>query len=79
MVIASTTASTSPNRSTARSDEEMTDNKGTGQPQPEDEKDVEGHNMWIDPGMQRDLSRSRSKDLERAARERNRTKDVKSK
>ena len=57
----------------------MTDNKGTDQPQgqPEDEQDVEGHNMWIDPGSSRDLANSRNKDLERAARERNRAKDAK--
>jgi hypothetical protein len=59
----------------------MTDNKAKDEPQvqPEDEQDVEGHNMWIDPGMQRDLARNHSKDVERAARERNRAKEAKRK
>jgi hypothetical protein len=57
----------------------MTDNKSTEdtQVQPTDDKDVEGHNMWIDAGTQRDLARNHSKDVERAARERNRAKEAK--
>ena len=57
----------------------MTDTKGNDQTQkqPADEQDVEGHNMWIDPGSSRDLANSRNKDLERAARERNRAKEAK--
>jgi hypothetical protein len=56
----------------------MTDDKGTDQPQeqPADEQDVEGH-MWVNPGLQHDLARSRMKDLEREARERNRAKEAK--
>jgi hypothetical protein len=43
-----------------------------------DEQDVEGHNMWIGPTVSRDLARNRSKELERAARDRQRAKDAKS-
>ena len=43
-----------------------------------DEQDVEGHNMWIGPTVSSDLARNRSKELERAARDRQRTKDAKS-
>lgn len=57
----------------------MTDNKGTAQPQGEqdEEKDVEGHNMWINPTINSDMARNRSKDIEREARERNRAKEAK--
>ena len=57
----------------------MTDDKGTDQPQeqPADEQDVEGHNMWIDPGSSRDMAHSRNKEIERDARERNRAKEAK--
>ena len=58
----------------------MTENKSTDQPDPEpgDDKDVEGHNMWIGPAIATDLSRNRAKELEREARERNRAKEAKS-
>jgi hypothetical protein len=39
--------------------------------------DVEGHNMWIGPTVSRDLARSRSKELERQARDRQRAKEAK--
>ena len=57
----------------------MTENKGTDGSEAEstDEKDVEGHNMWIGPMISTDMARSRSKDLERAAKERNRVKEAK--
>jgi hypothetical protein len=57
----------------------MTDNKATTEPEPQptDEQDVEGHNMWIGPSIATDMARSRSKDLERAAKERNRAKEAK--
>lgn len=57
----------------------MTDNKSTPRPDPEpaEEQDVEGHNMWIDPGIQRDLARIRHKDLEREVRDRNHAKEAK--
>ena len=57
----------------------MTDNKSNEdtQVQPDDEQDVEGHNMLIHPGIQADMARNRAKDLEREARERNRAKEAK--
>ncbi len=57
----------------------MTDNKGASQPQSDqdEEKDVEGHNMWISPTINSEMARNRSKDLEREARERNRAKEAK--
>ena len=57
----------------------MTDNKSTPQPDPAstDEKDVEGHNMWIGPTIATDMARNRSKELEREAKERNRAKESK--
>jgi hypothetical protein len=42
-----------------------------------DEQDVEGHNMWIGPTVMRDLSRDRSKELERQAKEHRRAKEAK--
>ena len=39
-------------------------------------EDVEGHNMWIGPTVSRDLARDRSKELERQARDRQRSKDA---
>ena len=41
-----------------------------------DSEDVEGHNMWIGPTVSRDLARNHSKELERKARDRQRTKDT---
>ena len=57
----------------------MTENKADPQPDNEsnDEKDVEGHNMWVGPTMSGDMARNRNKDLERAAKERNRAKEAK--
>ena len=57
----------------------MTDNKNADQPieQPNDEQDVEGHNMWINPTLNSDMARNRSKELEKEARDRNRAKDAK--
>jgi hypothetical protein len=57
----------------------MTDNKATTQPEPQpaDEQDVEGHNMWMDPTFSSDMARNRSKELEKEARERNRAKEAK--
>ncbi len=56
----------------------MTENKGkeTPQGQPADEDDVEGH-MMIHPTIAGDLARVRSKDVERQARENNRSKEAK--
>ena len=57
----------------------MTDDKAKQEPQnePADEQDVEGHNMWIDPNLARDLARSHSKDIDRQVKERNRSKEAK--
>jgi len=56
----------------------MTENKGKAEPQaqPADEQDVEGH-MMINPTIAGDMARARSKDVERAVRERNRAKEAK--
>ena len=57
----------------------MTENKAEAQPenQPENEQDVEGHSMYINPGLAADLARSRSKELDREVRERNHAKETK--
>ena len=44
----------------------------------DDAQDVEGHNMWIGPTVSRDLARNHAKEVERAARDRQRAKDAKS-
>ena len=56
----------------------MTENKGKAEPQaePNDEQDVEGH-MMINPTIASDMARVRSKDLDRAVKERNRSKEAK--
>ena len=56
----------------------MTEKKGKADPQaqPADEQDVEGH-MMINPTIAGDVARVRSKDLDRAVRERNRAKEAK--
>ena len=58
----------------------MTEKKGTtgDQPQPSDEdQDVEGHNLWMNPSASREMINSRSRDMEREARERQRAKEAK--
>lgn len=58
----------------------MTEKKGTtgDQPQPPDEsQDVEGHNLWMNPSASREMINSRSRDMEREARERQRAKEAK--
>lgn len=57
----------------------MSDNKGKADPpaQPADEQDVEGHSMMINPTLAGDVARVRSKDIDRAVRERNRAKEAK--
>lgn len=58
----------------------MTENKGTQPTEVEtadDEQDVEGHNMWISSTVSSDLARNHSKELEKAAKERNRAKEAK--
>jgi hypothetical protein len=56
----------------------MTENKGkqTPQGQPSEDDDVEGH-MMINPTLAGDVARVRSKDIDRAAQERNRAKEAK--
>jgi hypothetical protein len=56
----------------------MTENKGKEVPQsqPADDDDVEGH-MMINPTLASDVARVRSRDVERAARERARAKEAK--
>jgi len=56
----------------------MTDNKAKPpEAQPEDEQDVEGHSMWLDPNLARDVARNHSKELDRQVKERNRAKEAK--
>lgn len=57
----------------------MTENKSKADPQaePADDQDVEGHSMMINPTLAGDMARVRSKDVERAARERSRAKEAK--
>ena len=57
----------------------MTENKGKAEPQaqPDDEQDVEGHTMMINPTLAGDVARVRSKDVDRAVQERNRAKEAK--
>ena len=56
----------------------MTQNKGKESPQdrPAEDDDVEGH-MMINPTLAGDVARVRSKDIERAAQQRNRAKEAK--
>jgi len=56
----------------------MTEDKGKEAPQgqPTEDDDVEGH-MMINPTLAADMARVRSKDVERAAKERNRAKEAK--
>jgi len=43
------------------------------------QQDTEGHNMWINPGSARDLTRSRELERQREMAKRQRQKDAKSK
>jgi hypothetical protein len=56
----------------------MTENKGKESPQnrPAEDDDVEGH-MMINPTIAGDVARVRSKDVDRAAQQRNRAKEAK--
>ena len=56
----------------------MTENKGMESPQnrPAEDDDVEGH-MMINPTLANDVARVRSKDIDRAAQQRNRAKEAK--
>ena len=62
----------------------MSDEKIAADPQqpvgPTDETDdTEGQSMWLNPGSSYDLSKARSKDIERQAREHARQKEARSK
>lgn len=56
----------------------MTENKAKQEHSTEttDEQDVEGH-MVINPSLAGDMARVRSKDIDRAVRDRNRAKEAK--
>ncbi len=56
----------------------MTENKGKETPQnrPAEDDDVEGH-MRLTPTLASDVARVRSKDIDRAAQQRNRAKEAK--
>ena len=45
--------------------------------QPAEEQDVEGHSMFLDPSLARDMARSRSRDIDRQVKERSRAKEAK--
>jgi redox-sensitive bicupin YhaK (pirin superfamily) len=57
----------------------MTENKNqeNDQSRPEQEGDVEGHNLWLNPSASREMTSSRTRDIEREARERQRAKEAK--
>lgn len=57
----------------------MTDAKNSNpEPQqPDDAQDVEGHNLWMNPSASREMISSRSRDMEREARDRQRAKEAK--
>lgn len=40
-------------------------------------QDVEGHNLWMNPSASREMINSRSRDMEREARDRQRAKEAK--
>jgi hypothetical protein len=44
---------------------------------PEQGDDTEGHNLWINPSASREIVASRSREIEREARERQRAKESK--
>lgn len=55
--------------------------KPTGSDQPElpdpEAADVEGHNLWMNPSTSREMTSSRSREIEREARDRQRAKEAK--
>jgi len=42
-----------------------------------DDSDTEGHNLWVNPSASREMTNSRSRDMEREMRDRQRAKDAK--
>ena len=62
----------------------MSDKKIPADPQQpvgptDDPDDTEGHSMWLNPGSSYELSKARSKDIERQAREHAREKEARAK
>jgi hypothetical protein len=52
--------------------------KPADEPQmPAEDSDTEGHNMWINPSASREMTNSRSRDMEREMRDRQRAKEAK--
>jgi len=53
--------------------------ENSDQPQlPEqDGNDVEGHNLWLNPSASREMTSSRSREIERELRDRQRAKEAK--
>ena len=56
---------------------DTTKKPGPSTDEPTNVEDVEGHNMWIGATVASDLARSRSKELEREARDHRRAKEAK--
>jgi hypothetical protein len=46
-------------------------------PEQPEQSDVEGHNMWVNPSASREMTSSRSREIERQMRERQRAKEAK--
>jgi hypothetical protein len=46
-------------------------------PAEQDDNDVEGHNLWVNPSASREMTNGRSREIEREARERQRAKEAK--
>ena len=58
-------------------DDEKIEGRPDAAPPTDDESDTEGHGLLTDPILAQQLSRSRSADMERQARERQRRNDAK--
>ena len=43
----------------------------------DNDNDTEGHNLWVNPSASREMTNSRSRDMERDMRDRQRAKDAK--
>jgi len=57
-----------------------TERDRTADQQPDESgEDTEGHNMWINPGSARDISRTRNAEIERQVRDRQRQKEAQQK
>lgn len=58
-------------------DEPTPSSQQDAQPAGEEGQDVEGHNLWMNPSASREMISSRSRDMEREARDRQRAKEAK--